>query len=179
MWYAAGRIWDSAIGLGVGILINTLIFPYDNSKKIRTAVENLDRELILFLEDIFDGDDKLPNAELMESKLNDIAYQLSIFANQVLPFHKARQKEKLKLFRMCEGRARRLVSHMEVLCGMDKPGQLNDENLQQLREGGANIVEQPDLTEWTEEDTITNYHVAQILMLRKELLEVMQVPMVK
>lgn len=175
MLYALGRIWDSAIGLGVGMLINTLVFPYDNSKKIRTAVQNLDRELILFLEDIFDGDGKLPDAEIMEEKLADIAYQLSIFANQVLPFHKARQKEKLKLFRMCEGRARRLVSHMEVLCSMDKPGQLNDENLEQLRAGGAKIVEQPDLTEWTEKDTITNYHVAQILALRRELLELMPV----
>lgn len=170
--YALGRIWDSAIGLGVGILINTLIFPYDNSRKIRAAVQNLDEELILFLEDIFDGDDKLPNAELMEEKLNDIAYQLSIFANQVLPFHAARQKEKLKLFRMCEGRARRLVSHMEVLCGMDRPGQLNDENLEQLRACGANIVEQPNLIGWSEKDTVTNYHVAQILALRKELLSI-------
>lgn len=170
--YALGRIWDSAIGLGVGMLINTLVFPYDNSKKIRAAVQNLDEELILFLEDIFDGDNNLPDAELLEKKLADIAYQLSIFSNQVLPFHAARQKEKLKLFRMCEGRARRLVSHLEVLCAMDVPGQLNDENLAQLRKGGANIVEQPDLTEWTDKDTITNYHVAQILALRKELLSI-------
>ena len=171
--YALGRIWDSAIGLAVGMLINVLVFPYDNSKKFRQAVQNLDAELILFLEDIFDGDNSLPDADIMEKKLADIAYQLSIFANQVLPFHKARQKEKLKLFRMCEGRARRLVSHLEVLCAMEVPGQLNDENLAELRKGGANIVEQPDLTEWTDKDTITNYHVAQILALRKELLSIM------
>ena len=170
--YALGRIWDSAIGLAVGMLINVLVFPYDNSKKIRQAVQNLDVELILFLEDIFDGDNNLPDAELLEKKLADIAYQLSIFSNQVLPFHKARQKEKLKLFRMCEGRARRLVSHLEVLCAMDVPGQLNDENLAALRAGGANIAEQPELTEWTDKDTITNYHVAQILALRKELLSI-------
>ena len=171
--YALGRIWDSAIGLAVGMLINVLVFPYDNSKKIRQAVQNLDEELILFLEDIFDGDNNLPDAELLEKKLADIAYQLSIFANQRLPFHKERQKEKLKLFRMCEGRARRLVSHLEVICAMDVPGQLNDENLAELRKGGANIAEQPDLTEWTDKDTITNYHVAQILALRKELLSIM------
>jgi len=171
--YALGRIWDSAIGLAVGMLINVLVFPYDNSKKFRQAVQNLDAELILFLEDIFDGDNSLPDADIMEKKLADIAYQLSIFANQVLPFHKARQKEKLKLFRMCEGRARRLVSHLEVLCAMEVPGQLNDENLAELRKGGANIAEQPDLTEWTDKDTITNYHVAQILALRKELLSIM------
>lgn len=171
--YAAGRIWDSAIGLGIGMLINTLILPYDNSKKFRAAVQSLDKELILFLEDVFDGDDKLPNAELMEEKLNDIALQLNIFANQRLPFHRTRQKEKLKLFRLCEGRARRLVSHMEVLCSMEKPGQLNDENLALLRESGANIAEQPELSGWSDTDTVTNYHVAQILALRKELLEIL------
>lgn len=170
--YALGRIWDSAIGLSVGMLINVLVFPYDNSKKIRQAVQNLDAELILFLEDMFDGDGNLPDADIMEKKLADIAYQLSIFSNQVLPFHKTRQKEKLKLFRMCEGRARRLVSHLEVLCAMDRPGQLNDKNLAKLRAGGANIVEQPELTEWTDKDTITNYHVEQILALRKELLSI-------
>ena len=170
--YALGRIWDSAIGLAVGMLINVLVFPYDNSKKIRQAVQNLDEELILFLEDIFDGDNNLPDAELLEKKLADIAYQLSIFANQRLPFHKERQKEKLKLFRMCEGRARRLVSHLEVLCAMEVPGQLNDANRAQLRAGGASIAEQPELSEWTDKDTITNYHVAQILALRKELLSI-------
>ena len=41
---------------GKSMLINVLVFPYDNSKKIRAAVRNLDAELILFLEDIFDGD---------------------------------------------------------------------------------------------------------------------------
>jgi len=170
--YALGRIWDSAIGLAVGMLINVLVFPYDNSKKFRQAVENLDAELILFLEDIFDGDNALPDADIMEKKLADIEYQLSIFANQVLPFHKARQREKLKLFRMCEGRARRLVSHLEVLCAMDRPGQLNNENLAKLRADGADIVEQPELQEWTDKDTITNYHVEQILALRKELLSI-------
>ena len=171
--YALGRIWDSAIGLAVGMVINVLVFPYDNSKKFRAAVQNLDEELILFLDDLFDGDDALPDADIMEKKLADIAYQLSIFANQKLPFHNARQKEKLKLFRMCEGRARLLVSHLEVLRAMDCPGQLDDENLEKLRKCGADIAEQPDLTRWTEKDTITNYHVAQILLLRKELLEML------
>ena len=170
--YALGRIWDSAIGLSVGMLINVLVFPYDNSKKIRTAVQNLDVELILLLEDIFDGDNSLPNADIMEKKLADIEHQLGIFANQVLPFRKARQREKLKLFRMCESRAKRLVSHLEVLCVMDAPGQLNNENLEKLRAGGANITDQPEVTEWTDKDIITNYHVAQILTLRNELVSI-------
>lgn len=53
--YAVGRLWDTAIGLAVGLAVNLLIFPYDNSKKIRQTMEGLDRDLILFLEDLFDG----------------------------------------------------------------------------------------------------------------------------
>ncbi len=174
MMYAAGRIWDSAIGLGVGILINTLFFPYDNSKKIRIAVRNLDRELLIFLEDIFDGDDSLPDAGRMEEKLDDIACQLSIFANQVLPFQKAGQKEKLRLFRMCEGRARSLVSHLEVLCSMEPVGQLSEANLALLKESGAEIAEQSVPAEWSETDIITNYHVEKLLALRKELLSLIE-----
>ena len=41
--YAAGRIWDTAIGLAVGFAINTLVLPYDNSRQIRDTVESLDR----------------------------------------------------------------------------------------------------------------------------------------
>ena len=55
---------------------------------------------------------------------------------------------------------------------MDRPGQLNNENLAKLRADGADIVEQPELQEWTDKDTITNYHVEQILALRKELLSI-------
>ena len=173
MSYAIGRIWDSTIGLGVGMLINTLVFPYDNSQKIRYAVDSLDHEVLLFLEDIFDGDDKLPDAEKMSDKLKDIAFQLDIFANQRLPFHRTKQKEQLQRFRLCEGKARQLVAHMEVLCGMGIPGQLNDNNLELLRKEGAQIIEQPELGDWTETDAITNYHVEQIMKLRRELLEVL------
>ena len=80
--YALGRIWDTAIGLSVGMLINTLIFPYDNSQKIRSAAESLEREVLLFLEDMFDGDDILPNTEKTAGTIDDMVRQLSIFSNQ-------------------------------------------------------------------------------------------------
>lgn len=173
MGYAMGRIWDSTIGLGIGMLINTLVFPYDNRKKIRAAVHSLEHEVIVLLEDFFDGDDKFPNAHQMAEKLDDMAYQLEVFANQRLPFHQKEQKEQLEQFRLCEGKARQLVAHMEVLCSMEIPGQLKDDILELLRKEGAQIVEQPELAAWTENDAITNYHVEQIMKLRRELLEVL------
>ena len=50
--YAVGRLWDTAIGLAIGMVVNMLIFPYDNSRKIRRTMEGLDRDLILCLEDL-------------------------------------------------------------------------------------------------------------------------------
>lgn len=174
MTYAIGRIWDSAIGLAVGMLINTLVFPYDNSRRIRQTAESLDRELIGFLEEMFDGDNVLPDAEKMASKIDDMNAQLKIFANQKLLMRLRRQSRELEAFRICEGKARALVAQMEVLCRMERPGVLSRENRRLLEECGANIQDQRSQEAVTECDVVTNYHISQILTLRRELLEALK-----
>ena len=174
MTYAIGRIWDSAIGLAVGMLINTLVFPYDNSRRIRHMAESLDRELIEFLEEMFDGDNVLPDAEKMASKIDDMNAQLKIFANQKLLMRLRRQSRELEAFRICEGKARALVAQMEVLCRMERPGVLSRENRRLLEECCANIQDQRSQEAVTECDVVTNYHISQILTLRRELLEALK-----
>lgn len=170
MTYALGRIWDSAIGLGVGMAINTLICPYDNSREIRATVESLDKAVILFLEDMFDGDDILPDAAEMSKKIGNMERQLNIFENQRLLTKLQKQRQELELFRDCQGKARQLVSHMEVLARMGCPGRLNAKNRSDLFVCGAEVTD-PRVPEAMEElDVVTNYHVKQILILRKELL---------
>ena len=66
----------------VGLAVNLLIFPYDNSKKIRQTMEGLDRDLILFLEDLFDGDEHLPEAEVLTRKVDALEGQLLLFSQQ-------------------------------------------------------------------------------------------------
>lgn len=170
MTYAFGRIWDSAIGLGIGMLINTLIFPYDNSQQIRSTVRSLDSELIRFMEDMFDGDDILPDAEKMTQKNDSMARQLQIFSNQKLLLRLKRQRQELESFRACEGKARELVAHMEVLCHIGRPGRLSQENRHRLQACNAEIRDQRPLDSVMERDVVTNYHVSQILTLRQELL---------
>ena len=169
--YSLGRIWDSTIGLAIGMAINTLIFPYDNSRQIRNTAESLDQELIHFLEDLFDGDDELPDAEKMLKKTEDMAAQLSIFTNQRLFLHRRRQKEELASFRACEGKARELLARMEVLSRMGCPGRLSLDNHIALELCGAMIRDKRKIDEPTEKDIVTNYHVKQILRLRQELLD--------
>lgn len=169
--YASGRIWDTLIGFAVGMLINALVFPYNNSKQIRFTLESLDRELIRFLEDMFDGDEILPDVKEMSSKVAVMASQMTVFSDQKLLMQLKRQKEDIQSFEVCEEKARELLARMEILSHMGTPGLLAEENKQALMECGADIKDSRTLTEPTERDIVVNYHVKQILRLRKELTE--------
>ena len=171
--YAIERIWDTAIGLFIGMLINLFIFPYDNSKQIRNTIHRLDRELILYLEDMFDGDEILPDATVMTQKVDAMYNQMRVFSNQKLLLHLRRQKEKQELFHQCELKARVLLARIEVLSQMGTPGCLSEENRQALTACGATILDNRSLCEPTERDIVMNYHIRQVLLLRQELLDVL------
>ena len=172
--YALGRIWDTAIGLGVGMLINMLILPYNNSRQIRSTIESLDKDLLRMLEDLFDGDNILPDPERMVKRVNAIEAQLDLFSNQRLLLHLRRQRQELERYRMCERKAKALVAQMEVLCGMGRPGRLNSENRRRLEANGARSLDIRPLDSVMERDVVTNYHVGQVLTLRRELLEALR-----
>ena len=169
--YACGRIWDTAIGLAVGLTINTLVFPYDNSRQIKETVESLDRELIRFLEEMFDGDDVMPDSKKMEQTVADMARQLTIFSNPRLFLRRKSQKRQLESFRVCEGKARELLARMLILSRMESPGRLSRGNLRRLKDCGAEIRDRRPMKNPTERDIVINYHVSQLLNLRQELLE--------
>lgn len=172
--YALERVWDTAIGLFVGMLLNMLIFPYDNSRRIRIAAESLDKDLIEFLEDMFDGDDILPNVSLMSAKISEIDKQLNIFAKQKLFWRLRRQKEELHAFQNFENKAKTLVAQLECLSMMPQPGRLNQANKLLLEECGAQIRDTRTIDTATETDIVTNYHICQILSLRSELMEILR-----
>ena len=168
--YASERIWDTTIGLIIGMLINLFIYPYDNSKQIRNTIQRLDKELILYLEDMFDGDENLPNINKMLNSLDEIDHGLKIFSDQKLLFHLRKQKKDLSSLLDCETKARQLVNHLEILSALPFPGVLNPYNKERLERNGATIKDQRIPSEPTEMDIITNYHVSQVLILRRELL---------
>ncbi len=172
--YAMSRFWDTAIGLAVGMAINTLVFPYDNSRRIQTTVESLDKEILAFLEELFDGDSILPDPEIMVRKIDELEQQLQIFSKQKFLLGAHRQSQKLLKFRLCRANARELVTHLEVLCHLDVPGILNEENRQRLISCGASIQDERKLELFQEADIVTNYHVAQILALRQALLDALK-----
>ena len=166
--YGAARIWNTALGLGVGMLINMLVFPYDNSRKIQQAMISLDDDLVLFLEDRFDGDDHQPETEEMSSKIESLESQLAMFADQRL-LRRRRQKRTLVKLQDCEETARSLLLEVEILRSMDHVGRLNQKNRAVLRSLGANISEEAPENRFLVEDLVVNYHVSRALELRQEL----------
>lgn len=168
--YALERIWDTAIGLLIGMLINLFIFPYDNSKQIRNTIHRLDKELILYLEDMFDGDENLPNVNKMVTSLDEIEHGLKIFSDQKLLYHRKKQRNDLTSLLDCEEKARQLVIHLEILSDLPFPGVLNLYNRERLERNGAKIKDQRIPAEPTELDVVTNFHVSQVLNLRRELI---------
>ena len=119
--YSLGRIWDTAIGLAIGMLVNTLIFPYDNSRKIRRMMEGLDGDLIRILEDLFDGDEHLPQADDLEQKIHALGEQLALFSQQRLLRRKRQKREIQRLF-TCEDTAQALLVELAALCAMPGRG---------------------------------------------------------
>lgn len=165
--YSLGRIWDTAIGLAIGMLVNTLIFPYDNSRTIRQMMESLDDDLIRILEDLFDGDDHQPNADDLEKKVDALEGQLAIFSQQRL-LRRKRQKREIQRLSTCEDTAQALMVELAALCSMPAVGRLNPENRQALLALGAKVSRETPAGETTE-DVVSNYHVSQVLRLRQKL----------
>ena len=166
--YGAERIWNTALGLVVGMAINMLVFPYDNSRKIQQAMYSLDEDLILFLQDMFDGDDHLPATEELEKKIDSLEAQLATFADQRL-LRRRRQKRTLARLQHCEDTARSLLLEVEVLRSIDHIARLNKENWSALRALGARIPDAQPQNRFAVEDLVVNYHVARALELRQQL----------
>lgn len=169
--YAFGRLWDTAIGLAAGMLINILILPYDNSLKICQTIEYLEHEVIRFMEDMFDGNEEYPDTQKAGKTIDNMASQLGIYSKQWLPFTMKSDKKKLEVFLRCESKSRALLAQMEVLSQMKHIGRLDAGLRKRLTDSGAVIQDKREISVYDEADIITNYHVEQILNLREELIE--------
>lgn len=166
--YGAARIWNTAIGLVVGMLINLLIFPYDNSAKIQQTMMSLDDDLILFLKDMFDGDEHLPETQEMDQKMDVLEAQLKLFADQRL-LRRRRQRRLLQQLRTCEDTAQALLLEVQILRNIEHPGRLNQDNRAALQALGATITPESSENRFSIKDLVVNYHVARVLELRDEL----------
>ena len=169
--YGLERLWNTALGMGAGMVINMIIFPYDNGKKLHQVMVSLDEDLIRFLEDMFDGDDQLPDPEGMERKLDALEAGLTVFSDQRLLIHPRRHRRLIARYQSCEGTVRALLREVEVLHGLKHVDRLNRENREALLALGAKVPPAATDNRFSVEDLVVNYHVSRALVLRKQLKE--------
>ena len=167
--YALGRLWDTAIGLAVGLLINVVFFPYDTRQQMRETVDELDRDLLRFLEEYFDGDGELPGPERMAVKIAGLERQLNLMREQKWVIHRREKKLDLRALQKCDVAAKHLVTELEALALIETPGRLTEENRRRLEACGVTVGDRRTAEEGDRMDAVTNYHVEQVLAHRRAI----------
>ena len=171
--YAGARLWDTLIGLSVGLVINMIFFPYDTSGQIRTTIASVDKDIIAYLTQMFDGRDVPPDPTYVMQKISVVEKQLSLMADQKWLHHRKKQKAALQGLRRCEEKARCLITEIEALAMVDPPGRLTAMNRERLENCGVVVKAEGTAEKGNITDIVTNYHVTQILALRRELRELL------
>ncbi len=160
------RLFHTAMGLMIGLAINYLIVPYDNSSQIfslfRKAVDDvpalLDQSVIRGL-----YPDLIPYQTLIEQ----LKYEMTIYHHQHFR-HKQAQKDAYTYMCGCLQLAERMLQELSCLCTMDMIGIPDQEGLARLEDIGLEIPPWDLLLRSsTEEDnTVTSYHLKKLLDAR-------------
>lgn len=153
------RLFHTAIGLGTGLLINYLILPYDNSRKIYGLLEAFLRQIPAELDALFSRQSGLSASRA--DALQQLDYELSIFRHQ-----RFRRKGQHRMTYMhmtgCAQTAELLHQELTVLRHMSRLGPPNGDNLVKLQCMGLTPA-QWDFSATEEETTVTNYHLRRLL----------------
>lgn len=153
------RLYHTAIGLGTGLLINYLILPYDNSRKIYSLLEELLSRIPAGLDALFSrqGNSEVQTADLLQQ----LDYELSIFRHQRFR-RKSRHRMRYTHMTGCAQTAELLHQELTVLRHMSHLGSPNEDNLVKLQCMGL-VPAQWSFSATEEETAVTNYHLRRLL----------------
>lgn len=166
------RLRDTSVGIGVALVINALIRPYNNKKRILSVLEQL-RSLmppllhqVIVLERVPDLSDLVP-------LLRRLDREMELYHSQRF-FHRKHDDE--ALLAGCKQLVERMVEELEAICGMDSPGDLAMENAVRMQELGMDLPEAGiSGRKCTRHDTIVmNYHLDKLLAAYRFLGELME-----
>ena len=125
------RCYHTAIGLGVGLAINYLVVPYNNSKKIYELLQ----EIIDLIPDYLDKrmfQDLYPDLSPMNTILERTEYELSIYRHQRF-IHQKIHRDEYTYMTGCTQLAERIRQELTALCSIERIGQPNQEQFLRLR----------------------------------------------
>ena len=167
------RLFHTGIGLGIGLAINYLIVPYDNSSKIYALLRQVADCLPLYLDAcMLKGlNPDLGELDGLLARLHD---ELAIYHHQRFQ-KRARHKEEYVYMSGCVQLAERIQQELTALCCLDSPGFPDQDNRFRLRCLNLKLPErkEPAYHSSEEDDTVTNYHLRKLLEACAFLLELL------
>ncbi|MBR6826229.1 MAG: FUSC family protein [Oscillospiraceae bacterium] len=164
------RIVYTALGLGVALVINISFRPYNNKSRILKLLKELQKEFPALLEQIVVLE-RYPDTQHLIVLLRKIDSEIELYQSQRL-FHRKNNAEALLCG--CRQLGERMVAELEVLRGMDTPGDLASDNAEKLKALGIAVS---DLAprKCTRRDTIVmNYHLEKLLLAYEYLEDFLQ-----
>lgn len=171
LWDSLFRLRDTSVGVGIALLVNAAIRPYNNKKRILSLLTHLCELLPGEMEKIV-VQEQFPDLQPAVELLRRIDRELSLYHSQRF-FHRKQDDE--ALLRGCYRLAERMVQELEAICGMDSLGDLATENAAVMQELGLELPEAGlPARKCTRHDTIVmNYHLQQLLSAYQYLKELM------
>ena len=166
------RLRDSSLGIGIALVVNALIRPYNNKKRILALLGRLRAQIPGDIEQIV-VKEQFPDLQESVAILRRLDRELSLYHSQHF-FHRKHDDE--ALLRGCYQLAQRMLQEMEAICGMDCLGDLAMESAAVMQELGMELPEAglPG-RKCTRHDTIVmNYHLDKLLSAYQYLGELMK-----
>ncbi len=166
------RLRDTSVGVGIALLVNVTIRPYNNKKRILSLLAQLRELLPKELEKIV-VHEQFPDLQPCVELLRCIDRELTLYHSQRF-FHRKHDEE--APLRGCYRLAERMLQELEAICGMDSLGDLAMENATAMQELGMELPEAGiPARKCTRHDTIVmNYHLEKLLTAYQYLGELMQ-----
>lgn len=153
------RLRDTSIGVGIALLVNAAIRPYNNRQRILALLGRLREQMPKDLERIV-VEECFPNLQPSIELLRRIDRELELYHSQRF-FHRKNDDE--ARLSGCLQLAERMVQELEAICGMDSLGDLSEENAAAMQSIGLTLPT-PSKRKCTTNDTVVmNYHLEKLL----------------
>ena len=167
------RVLFTAAGIGIALLINAVIRPYNNRRRIRELLFHLRGQLLRQTEQIVVLE-RFPDLSEDLVTVRGLDQELLLYHEQRL-FHRKNDEE--ALLRGCHQLVQRMMQELEAICGMDCLGDIAQENLEHLEQCGLQIPpERLRPRKCTRRDTIVmNYHLEKLLAAYRYMGELLDV----
>ena len=165
------RLRDTSVGVGIALLVNIAIRPYNNKKRILSLLRSMRDQIPKDVEQLVVFE-QYPDLTEHIALIRRLDRELELYHSQHF-FHRKDDEE--ALLRGCHQLAQRMIQELEAIRGMDTLGDLASENEETMRSLGLRVPKEGiQNRKCTRRDTIVmNYHLDKLFAAYDYLGELM------